>query len=294
MDYLDINAEEETFSVEIIENVLNDINSKKILIREFKEKYNINYLVYKEKKENIIIKRADINKILDTFKQIISISIKAIAFLLIKLKNNNKNSTGINSINRYSIRNIKSQASIYNTQQFHKLFNNQLNKKEKTLNFKNHKNQINLMKNNRSYNHLFNKDTNKNYFKISTDDRKNDKNDYRNDIIIDNNIYTYNKVKPNNKRRHRKITLDTNYYNYLKNILGNHSSNNDKSNIIGYENNHLVSSYNNTKYKFNIILDNDNKQRSQYIKINNVKLRIKSPIRQTLKEMIIKLFIIHY
>jgi hypothetical protein len=144
------------------------------------------------------------------------------------------------------------------------------------------------MKNNRSYNHLFNKDTNKNYYKISTDDRKNDKNDYRNDIIIDNNIYTYNKVKPNNKRRHRKITLDTNYYNYLKNILGNHSSNNDKSNMIGYENNHLVSSYNNTKYKFNIILDNDNKQRSQYIKINNVKLRIKSPIRQTLKEMIIK------
>ena len=278
MDYLDINAEEEMFSTKIIENVLNDINSKKILIRNFKEKYNIDYIINKEKNANIIIKKSDMNKILDSFIQIISISIKAISFLLIKLKNN-KNS---NNKNRHSAQIMKSYSSIYDTQQFFNIFKEDNYKSNKEKN-KNNKKMNHFMKNNRSYNHILNKENNNNYFKIITNYEK-----YDNDLIIDNkNMYTYNKINDHKKRNHKKITIDTNYYNFMKNIQSNLNSSNNKNFISFGEKNQLLSSQNNTKYKNNFNLDN-NKQKNQYIKINNCKLRIKSPIRQTLKEMINK------
>ena len=65
-----------------------------------------------------------------------------------------------------------------------------------------------------------NKENNKNYYKIITNYEK-----YDNDLIIDNkNMYTYNRINDNKKRNNKKITIDTNYYNFMKNIQRNLNS----------------------------------------------------------------------
>ena len=51
--------------------------------------------------------------------------------------------------------------------------------------------------------------------------------------------------------------------------------------------NHLITSHIDMRHKHYMNMDS-NKQKSQYIKIKNFKLKIKSPLRQTLKEMINK------
>lgn len=294
MENIDINAEEEIFSAKIIDNILNEINSKKKLIKEFKEKFlnknifcnNINSYS-KERNDKIIIKINDINQVLDSFKRIISISIKAIAFLLIKIKNN-KNLNSIPYINRYSAQNIKSYSPVYACKNYFKLYNDDNN---------NYNNEINnnLMKDNsKSYNYIYSKEKsnkNKKTFKIITNLKKSDTNNESNQKLIDDNIYKMEIInkKENNRNNHGKITINTNFNNYLSNMHDNtnsHNSHNYQDVRYPYKS-HLVTSHIDMRHKHYMNMDN-NKQKSQYIKIKNFKLKIKSPLRQTLKEMINK------
>lgn len=294
MEKLDINAEEEIFSAKIIDNILNEINSKKQLIKEFKEKY-LNKNIFcnnmnnysKERNDKIMIKINDISQVLDSFKRVISISIKAIAFLLIKIKNS-KNLNSIPYLNRYSAQNIKSYSPVYAGKNYFKLYNDDNN---------NYNNEINnnLMKDNsKSYNYILSKEkSNKNNktFKIITNLRKCDTNNASNQKLIDDNIYKLDKInkKENNRNNHSKITINTNFNNYLSNMHDNTNSHNSHNyqDISNPYKNHLITSHIDMRHKHYMNMDS-NKQKSQYIKIKNFKLKIKSPLRQTLKEMINK------
>jgi len=99
MEKLCIN-ENDKHPEKVIEDILLDINSKKFIIKEFKEKYlngelsNETYKNYfKEKKDDVVIKIGDMNQLLEFFQQTVSVSIKAIVFLLIKIKMINSNNT---------------------------------------------------------------------------------------------------------------------------------------------------------------------------------------------------------
>ena len=86
------NSKEENISEKIVEELLLEINSKKFIINDFKDKYlnqNINSNCnnyFQEGKGTITVKINKINQILDSFQRTISLSLKIITFLLNKNK----------------------------------------------------------------------------------------------------------------------------------------------------------------------------------------------------------------
>ena len=166
MEKLGINENDNRHPEKVIEDILLDINSKKFIIKEFKEKYlnsdlsNENYKNYfKEKKDDVVIKIGDMNQLLEFFQQTVSISIKAIVFLLIKIKMNNNNNlykspTLFKYINKDEIKNLNSYS-----------INSNSNKTNLNLTKKETFKKIKLTKNgNQSYNQKSNKDDKNNNF----------------------------------------------------------------------------------------------------------------------------------
>ena len=254
----------------IYDEIIQEINSKKYVINQYREKY-LNHNIYssyinstKEKKDNIIIKPKELSNILDLFHQTINLSIKAIEYLLLKInsiKYLTTNSKFVSHTNSNTNSSQNSYPSISNTNIFKPYKGDNIKKDIE--------NRHKLMKHsNRSYNHLLNNKNNLKYRLIIEDNNKGSK-------INETEILS-------NHSKEKKIK--TNFNNYIKNL--------NKSNIyfLGKKNT-SYSGKNDMLHKKYFKLDNSkniSNQRSEFIKINNFKLKIKSPIRQTLKEIVEK------
>ena len=148
---------------------------------------------------------------------------------------------------------------------------------------------LGIEKNKRSYNHLFtnflpksNKISNRLITKL--------KYKFINDIT--SKFKQINKTENILNNYNNNIKINTNFNNYIKNI--NNKKNNNKDNIdsIGYKNISYIDKreltpkigIKNKNYDMGI----NNNQRSEYIKIKNYRVKIKSPLRKNLKEMVKK------
>ena len=231
----------------IYEEIIQEINSKKYVINQYREKY-LNHNIYssyinytKEKKDNIMIKPKDFSNILDLFHQTINLSIKAIEYLLLKInsiKYLTTNSKFVSHTNSNTNSSQNSYPSISNTNIFKPYKGDNIKKDIE--------NRHKLMKNsNRSYNHLFNNKNNLKYRLIIEDNNKGSK-------INETEILS-------NHSKEKKIK--TNFNNYIKNL--------NKSNIyfLGKKNT-SYSGKNDMLHKNYIKLDNSkniNNQRSEFI-----------------------------
>lgn len=297
MEKLDFNENDKKHPEKVIEDILLDINSKKFIIKEFKEKYlnsdlsNNTYKNYfKEKKDDVVIKIGDMNQLLEYFQQTISTSIKAIVFLLIKIKMNNSNNpykspTLFKYINKDEIKHLYSY-SINNN-------NNKPNLTKKDT-FK----KINLAKNNnQSFNQMSSKDeNNNNYNKPINNPRRTNINNLKKRIIIkdsnNNNIETI--INKTGLMLNNSNNLNTNFSTYIKNIKENVPMNNHNSSymiktdltpqMMAKKIKYFVKEKDTNPNNFN----NGNTKKFDFVKIKNVKYKIKSPLRQTLKEMVQK------
>jgi len=300
MENLCIN-ENDKHPEKVIEDILLDINSKKFIIKEFKEKYlngelsNETYKNYfKEKKDDVVIKIGDMNQLLEFFQQTVSVSIKAIVFLLIKIKMFNSNNTYkapalFKYINKDEIKNLYSFSINSN--------NNKINLAKKDT-FK----KINLTKNcNLSYKQKSAKDEkNNNYSQLINNPRRGNINNLKKRIVIDdsnnNNIETI--VNKTGLILNNSKNFNTNFSNYLKNVKENIPMNNNNSSYmiktdltpqmmakkIKYFEKDTNINTNTNLYDNN----NNNTKKFDFVKIKNLKYKIKSPLRQTLKEMVKK------
>lgn len=300
MEKLGINENDNRHPEKVIEDILLDINSKKFIIKEFKEKYlnsdlsNENFKNYfKEKKDDVVIKIGDMNQLLEFFQQTVSISIKAIVFLLIKIKMNNNNNlykspTLFKYINKDEIKNLNS----YSINSNNNKTNLNLTKKET---FK----KIKLTKNgNQSYNQKSNKDDNNNNFsQLINNPRRANINNLKKRIILDdtkNNNFNIEKIiNKTGLILNNSNNLNTNFSNYIKNIKENVPMNyNNSSYMINTD---LTPQMMAKKVKYfvkekeaNPTPYNNNNKKFDFVKIKNLKYKIKSPLRQTLREMVKK------
>jgi hypothetical protein len=297
MEKFGINENDNRLPEKVIEDILLDINSKKFIIKEFKEKYlncdfsNANFKNYfKEKKDDVVIKIGDMKQLLEFFQQTVSISIKAIVFLLIKIKMNNSNNlykspTLFKYINKDEIKNLNSYSINYNN-------NKPILTKKDT--FK----KINLTKNiNQSYNQKSNKDDkNKNYNELINNPRRANINNLKKRIIIDesnkNNLEGI--ISKTGLMLNNSNNLNTNFGNYIKNLKENIPMNNNNSSYMFKTD--LTPQMMPKKIKYfekekdtntNLYINNNTKK-FDFVKIKNLKYKIKSPLRQTLKEMVKK------
>ena len=296
MEKFDINEIDKKHPEKVIEDILLDINSKKFIIKEFKEKYlncdlsNATFKNYfKEKKDDVVIKIGDINQLLDFFQQTVSISIKAIVFLLIKIKMNNNNNlykspTLFKYINKDEIKNLNSYS-----------INNNSNKP--ILTKKDTFKKINLTKNNnQSYNQKLNRGENKNYNQLINNPRRANINNLKKRIIINdsnkNNIEGI--ISKTGLLLNNSNNLNTNFSTYIKNIKENIPMNNNNSSYMIKTD--LTPQMMPKKIKYfekekdtnqNLFINN-NAKKFDFVRIKNLSYKIKSPLRQTLKEMVKK------
>ena len=282
------NSKEENISEKIVEELLLEINSKKYLINNFKEKYlyqniNSNCINYfQERKDSITVKIDTINQILDSFQRTISLSIKLITFLLIKMKNlkgsdsNNKHLNNNNSVkNSYS--------SIYNNN-LYKSFKDDSNKLDTDI-----KNKF-LKNSNKSYNFLFNKD------KIRLNESSKKHNTIIKYKLINGNSSNYKKINQSETILNNNFKINTNFNNFLKNLYSLKTSKELNINLksMALKNNSYFDKNDTVPknhIKNNVYAQTENNhnninQKSEYIKIKNYKLKIKSPLRQTLRELV--------
>ena len=284
------NSKEENISEKIVEELLLEINSKKFIINDFKDKYlnqNINSNCnnyFQEGKGTITVKINKINQILDSFQRTISLSLKIITFLLIKIKNlKNTDSNNKHLNNNNSVKN--SYSSIYNNNIF-KSFKDESYKLETDI-----KNKF-LKNSNKSYIFLFNKDK----IKLNESNKKNNTNiKYK---LINGNNSNYKKINKSETILNNNYKINTNFNNFLKNINIKNLKNNKEINInlksMGFKNTSYIEKNDaapKNQIKNNIYAQTENNnnninKKSEYIKIKNYKLKIKSPLRQTLKELV--------
>ena len=202
------NSKEENISEKIVEELLLEINSKKFLINDFKEKYLIQNInsdcinYFQERKRNITVKINTINQILDSFQRTISLSIKLITFLLIKIKNL-KNPDSKNTHINYNNSVKNSYSSIFNNNIF-KSFKDDSYKLNTEI-----KNKF-LKNSNKSYNFLFNKD------KIKLNERNKKPNTNIKYKLINDNNSNYKKIKKSETILKNNFKINTNFNNFLK------------------------------------------------------------------------------
>ena len=299
MEKFDINELDKRHPEKVIEDILLDINSKKFIIKEFKEKYlncdlsNATFKNYfKEKKDDVVIKIGDMNQLLEFFQQTVSISIKAIVFLLIKIKMNNSNNpykspTLFKYINKDEIKNLYSYS-----------INNNSNKP--TLTKKDTFKKINFTKNNnQSQNQKPNQgEKNNNYNQPINNTRRANISNLKKRIIIDdsnkNNIEGI--ISKTGLILNNSNNLNTNFSNYLKNIKENvpininNSSYMMKTDLTPQMMAKKIKYFEKEKEKDanSNLYNNNNTKKFDFVKIKNLKYKIKSPLRQTLKEMVKK------
>ena len=287
---------EEKLQEEFAEELLLKINSKKTIINDFKAKYLSQNLYsncanyFKERKEIITIKLNDISQILDSFQQTISLSIRAIAYLLIKIENGkNLNPKLSQALNLNSI--IKNTfSSIYNnSHNFLKSFKVNTNRTEPQNKYNK------IMNNNKSYNYIYSKDL----INLS----KNPINNIKYKLIEEKNM----NLKQASIKTH--VVLDNhkfngNFNNYIKNIKDIRNTNNNCNYSLNTMRNRNISYNEKKEFTPTIKLRNNNyininnsninnnntniNENRQYIKIKNFQVKLKSPLRKTLKEMVKK------
>lgn len=276
----------------IVEEILLNINSKKYAINEFKEKYlnqsfystHINN--YKERKDYITIKINDINKILDLYYQTISLSTKAIVFLYIK--NKTSNSSNYKYIFNRFINNQDFNNNNINSNSFNGN-NKQLKIKDDNKSKYNIDSKSNLTKNNNKsyFNQIITKDgikINKIYNRQFTNLKKKNLNNLKKRIIIDdNNLKEKNNNKTDLVLNSSKNKINSNFNNYIKNFQETDTIQKNNNYFSYYLRNDLTPQIflKNKKYYYDI----DNKK-CEFIKIKNFKYKIKSPLRQTLRDMV--------
>ena len=299
---------EEKLQEEFAEELLLKINSKKKIINNFKTKYFSQNLYsncanyFKERKEIITIKLNDLSHILDSFQQTISLSIKAISYLLIKIENGqNFNPILPQTINSNST--IKNSfSSIYNNNSsIFKIFKGETKRTEPQNKYNN------ILNNNKSCNYIYSKDlinSNKNtinnikYKLIEGNNMIRKQTSIRTHLVLDNskfnsnfNNYIQNLKDIRNSNNYRNYSLNSmrnknNTYNGKKEfaptlkIRNNSNFENINYNNLNTNNINITNNINNTNTNIN--------QKSEYIKIKNFKVKIKSPLRKTLKEMVKK------
>ena len=283
---------EKEYLEKIVEDILFYINSKKLAINDFKEKYlnqtlYVNNIKYsKERKGSVTIKINAINEILDLFQETISLSIKAIVILLIKNKTNNNINYNFN-LNKF----------INNNKINKNLNSNSYNcKKLKFKDYSNTDNKINLTKNNIGNKTYFNQTINKegnrldnSYNKYIKIKKNTNINNLKKRLMVDDNN-SNNKImnKTDLLFINQKNKINTNFNNYIKNIQENITT--DSNFYNGYTKNDMSTQKFSKLKKYYVTESNNNitnnNNKCNFIKIKNSKFKIKSPLKQSLRDIV--------